>query len=849
MTFFSRAVVRGALTFAAAVAMGSPAIAARPKPIAVTEVPASAGTPAKYDTFVKDATVLPGLLGIIRSGGLTYLSIPKAKLGSDFVATAVPATGLGGFGPAAGEPYVAPARILHFERADNSLIMTWPNTIADVAAGSPQARAANASLANSVVAVTPIVAESDTVVVIATTPFLGDVANLKAQFDNVVTKPQNAYHLDTMRSFLSDAKTFPQNTLLRVRQTWATDSPDTIDNVPDARSIEVRMTYNIVAAPNDGYQPRLADPRVGYFSQPLLDFRSDANAIRNINYLSRWNFMPATPGRPSVAKNPMIFTLSDTIPVEYRDTVRNALLAWNAAFDRIGIQNAIAVRQQPDDPQFDADDIRNNMVRWIDTSSPQYGAEALIVNDPRTGEEINVGVNVDAIVGLTNNRYRYLIAPARGLPDDAAAEKDYAVGTITSVVLHEAGHDMGLQHNFIGSLAYTAKDLQNAAFTRRFGIASSVMEYAPTNLWPKGTPQGDYDQRVLGPYDYYAIAYGYSNIPGATTPEAEKPALNRLASRWSDPMYRFASDEDSSFESGHAIDPRVQMDDLTNDPIGWERMQLTMLHGLMNAVDRRFPKPGEPFDEARRAFMMPLNTYVNVAVMPGHILGGEYVSRAAAGDPGAAQPLRAVPRAEEVRAWQTLDTYLFSDGAWHFSPNVLDKLTYSEFSSLGQAGTWSYLPPPRHDVAVVQIAAKAQERVMNELFAPLTLQRIDEFSSRFAPGTTMSIADLFDWTRTGIFGDLADGSIARAGVVRRNEQMAFAKRLVDLWISPAAGIPPDAQALARLQLVALVRDTKKASRLKLDETTEAHVEALRAVAQQGLNAQATVARPAPLPSP
>lgn len=848
MNHISRAIVRGAVTFVAAAAMLSPALAARPKPVAVTEVPAVAGTPAKYDTFVKGATVLPGLLGIIRNGGLTYLSIPKAKLGTDFVAIAVPATGLGGFGPAAGEPYVAPARILHFERADNSLIMTWPNTIATVTAGSPQARAANASLANSVVAVTPIVAESDTDLVIATAPFLGDIANLKAQFDNVVEKPQNSYHLDTMRSFLSDAKTFPQNTLLRVRQTWATDSPDAIDNVPDPRSVEVRMTYNIIAAPSDGYQPRLADPRVGYFSQPLLDFRSDANAIRNINYVSRWNFMPTTPGQPSVAKNPMIFTLSDTIPVEYRDPVKNALLAWDAAFERIGIQNAIVVRQQPDgDPQFDADDIRNNMVRWIDTSSPQYGAEALIVNDPRTGEEINVGVNVDAVVGMTNNRYRYLIAPARGLPDDAAAEKAYADGTITSIVLHEAGHDMGLQHNFIGSLAYTAKELQSEAFTRRFGIASSVMEYAPTNLWPKGTPQGDYDQRVLGPYDFYAIAYGYGYIPNATTPEAEKPTLNRLASRWSDPMYRFASDEDSFFDSGHAIDPRVQMDDLTNDPIGWERSQLTMLHGLMNAVDRRFPKRGESFDEARRAFMSPLSSYVRTVVMPSHILAGEYVSRANAGDPGASAPLQAVPRADEVRAWQTLDTYLFSDSAWHFSPNVLDKLTYSEFSSLGQAGNWSYSPPPRHDVAVVQIAGKTQEKVMNELFAPLTLQRIDDFSTRYVAGSTMSIADLFDWTRSGIFGDLADGSIARAGVVRRNEQMAFAKRLVDLWIAPAAGTPTDAQALARLQLVALVRDTSKASKLKLDEVTRAHVEALRAVAQQGLSAQAMVARPAPVP--
>jgi hypothetical protein len=669
---------------------------------------------------------------------------------------------------------------------------------------------------------------------------------MRSQFEAVAPNPEHAYRLDPQRTYFTDAKSFPQNTIVRVSQTWASESPNLIDNVPDPRSIEVRMTYNIVAAPTDGYMPRIADPRVGYFEQTLIDFRRDTNPSRNVNYLSRWNFEPTTPGQPSAAKNPIVFTLSNDIPMDYRDAVSKALLAWNDALGRAGIQNAVQVRQQPSDPSFDVDDVRNNIVRWFDSSTPQYGAEALIINDPRTGEEINVGVNVDAVVGLAGSLYKYVIAPARGLPDSPALEKKFTQDAILSIVLHESGHDLGLQHNFIGSMAYSAKQLQDPSFTAHNGVATSVMEYAPVNLWPRGTGQGDYWQTVLGPYDYYAVQYGYGYV-GGNSPEAEVPALNRLASRWSNPLYRFASDEDVAFASGHAVDPRVQQDDLTNHPMDWARTELTMLHGLMNAVDARFPRSGEPYDEARRAFNAPLRLYVRDASMPAHVIGGEYLSRANAGDPRSVPPLTPVPRSEELAAWKLLDDYVFSDAAWHYNPNVLNRLTYSEVSSLNGGGSWVYNPTPRHDIAIVQIAQQTQDNVLGELFAPLTLQRIDDLGTKYASGSTMTLTDLFDWSRNGIFGDISAGKAAQAGVVRRNLQMRYTKRLAQMWTAPAAGTPSDAQALARTQLEDLVASTSGALRGKSDELTRSHLGALRALARQALDARATLAAPAPAP--
>ncbi|HET9393680.1 MAG TPA: zinc-dependent metalloprotease [Candidatus Rubrimentiphilum sp.] len=802
---------------------------------------AQAGQPAPYDVFVRGATVQDGLIPIIHKAGRVYLAIKRSQLGADFIQTAVPSSGLGGLGPAQGEPYVAPARLLRFEKVEDTVVVRWPNTYTITRPNTPEATGVQQSLPSSVIAVVPIAAADDTTVVIPASFLLGDVADFDSSLNFGPPSP-GAYRLDASRSFFSVTKAFPENDVLRVDQTWTSAAPNfsRIDNAPDARSIEVLMTYNFIQAPSDGYVPRIADPRIGYFTQPLVNFSTDqVTTGRTVHYIMRWNFGKRTSSAPMHATNPLVMWLSNDIPYQYRTTVRNALLTWNNAFKKIGILDAVQVRQQPNDPSWDPEDIRHNMLRWLNTTSPAFGAEALLVTDPRTGEELNIGVNFDAVEGLAGRTYRYIVAPARGIPDSAAAENQFVQDLIGSVILHESGHNFGLQHNFIGTMAYTPKQMQSKAFTSRYGVSNSVMEYSPVNLWPKGTPQGDYFQTALGPYDYYAIRYGYGYIPGATTPNAELPTLRRWASLWSNPWYRFASDEDNSHQGGHAIDPRVVTYDLTNHPLEWCDVQMKTMHNVMNAVSQRFPAPGHSFDEARQAFTAPLTTYLRCASMPANWIGGEYLSRAAKGDPGANAPLTPVSLADEHAAWTRLADGLFSEAAWHFNPSVLNKLTYSEYGDFVGA-SWAYNPSPRHDVAVTAIINAQQNQVLSELFAPLTLQRIDDLQTKYSPGATMSLTNLFDWSRQGIFGDLT-GGINSAGPIRRNLQIAFAKRLADMWVNPAPGTPADAQALARMQLQQL-RQLVAAGlqRGGLSELTRAHLEALGVVAQQALNAQAII---------
>ncbi|HEV2037324.1 MAG TPA: zinc-dependent metalloprotease, partial [Candidatus Eremiobacteraceae bacterium] len=579
--------------------------------------------PAPYAKFVVGARSQTGLFTLWRKNGKVYVEMSNAQLGKDFIQSASPANGLGGWALVWGEGMFAQTRLIRFTRTDNKILITWPNTFFRAPAGSSRERSVAKSFSPSVVALAPVVAE-DTVngkVVFDAAPFLGDVLNMTAVLKQALntTDPDQTYKLDAERSFFGPTKAFPQNMIIEADQTFTAEANTTVDTVPDARSLQFRIVYNIAQPPDDkDYMPRIYDDRVGYVASPYLKFGNDRKADQTTNYIIRWNMQATDPTQPiSPAKHPMVFWLSNTIPDEYRPTIREALLSWNKAFEKIGISDAVQVRDQPDDLTWDPDDIRYNVVRWVTEAYPSFGAEAQWIYDPRTGQLFHTGILMDAVEGYgPSNSWDYYITPTRtisrrgllqpqsyamgkyaetqygrialSLMDrlDAASETQYTLDAIRSTVLHESGHDMGFQHNFISAGAYSARDLQSKRFTNQMGVATSVMHYAPVNLWPKKVGQGSYWQTVLGPYDYYAIKWGYARIPGARIPEDELPTLHRWASVWTNPTYMFASDEDVSWFNGHAVDPRVEQFNLTNDTLAWCGTQMDMMQGLMRGVDQ-----------------------------------------------------------------------------------------------------------------------------------------------------------------------------------------------------------------------------------------------------------------------
>jgi hypothetical protein len=862
---------------AAAGAAAGAAAAAKPAGPAPGEIPA-------YDTFVKDTVVQNGLFQLIRKDGKVYLRLGADQLDKEYLQTAVPKNGLGGYGILSGDVFQQEARVVRFVRVGKQVMLLWPHTRFLADPDTPLAEAVRQSTADSVMGVAGIVAENkaDKAIVIDLSVLLGDVIDFGNTLSDTVKDPTNplgGYRLDPQRSYFGLTKAFPKNVLIEADQTFASLKPNVINTVVDPRSIQMKISYNFTELPDmSQYMPRLVDDRVGFWDDLHIAFDHVERIDNRVHYVLRWNMKASDPSKPlSPAAKPIVYTLSDTIPMEYRDPIRRAILAWNAPFEKIGISNAVAVQEQPKDADFDPDDVRYNMIRWLTESNRGGFAEAQITWDPRDGQIFRSGVMIDSdLVRFGSFQYRLLGINAAGQEDadheeqvsahshfahndgpGAHAQMMYAaIATalmeggdpatlarrsaseyLHAVVLHEVGHDFGLGHNFIGHMAYSAAQIRDKNFTMRNGIASSVMEYNPANVWPKGTSTGTIQQTVLGPYDFHVIQWGYEPVRGAKTPFDEVPTLSRWASNWTDPRFRFASDEDVAWD-GHAVDPRVHQWTLTNDPLAWCQTQLGLAQSLLPKLDARFPATEHPYEEERFAFAVVANQYARCATNSAHWIGGEYLSRSRRGDPHAQSPLTPVARADEVRAFGILDKYVFSNAAWHYSPQTLRRLVYTEYAPFADFG---YFPTVRHDLSVADMAGRFQLRALAYMFSPTVLSRLADMPTKAKPGEAMTLSDLFTWSQRSIYGDIANGKVANATQVRRNLQRRYATMLRTLALAPPAGTPYDAQALARYELVALDRDlTGAQARGGYDVQTRAHLSALHEDVSRTLHAQRVI---------
>lgn len=846
---------------------------------------ASSANLMPYAKFTENATAQHGLFTIWRTkdGNVAFELSPK-QFDTDFVELGVPINGIGsGLGTFfSGITDLQNCRTVRFVKQDNHVAVLFPSTRFLAQPNTPEENAVIAGSPMSVAGIAKVISVDDKTgdVVFDASPFLQDVTDVAdyLTFINgghpLTLNPMGAYRMDPMSSYFGETKAFPQNVTLAVNQTFSTMNPEFIDTPADPRNLQIQIKYNIAAIPQDDtYMPRLYDDRVGYFVNAHADFSSDDTFSKDANYVVRWNVQPSDPSqRVSPAKHPVVYYLSNTIPDRYRAPIRKALLTWNHAFLPLGISNVVEVKDQPtNDPDFDPDDVRYNVVRWLAETEGGF-AEAQLLYNPNTGEMIKSGIVIDSdLMRFGKFDYPTIVQPGAEPAHPVAYSRlmegdDYVAGEraqfgfgmtamslmdgadgyyvpqkfaneyLESIVLHESGHDWGLRHNYLGSEAYTAAQLRSPSFTRKYGVSTSVMEYAPLNIWPKGNGQGEYFQTVLGPYDYYVIHWGYARVPGAKSPQEETATLRRWASAWSNPRYSWSSDEDTIWPNGMAIDPRNQQWDLTTDNIGWCQTQMKLSHDLLARVDKRFPRTQGSFDDLREAFGSLVGHSAQCASMVSRYIGGEYVSRARRGDPHAALPLTYIPKSEQVRAFKVLETGLLSEQAWNFSPKLLRQaVTQYRFDD------WESSMPMRHDIAVEQLAARYQNGVIARMFAPVTLQRLDDMQYKYGDGKTMQIADLFTWMQSAVYDDVSHPKNGDIPLVRRDLQRNYASLLSRLANEPAMGTPQDATALARYELNSLHDQiAASAAHNKLDLITRAHLASLDSDVERALHAQAVV---------
>ncbi|MCD8081603.1 MAG: zinc-dependent metalloprotease [Bacteroides sp.] len=340
-------------------------------------------------------------------------------------------------------------------------------------------------------------------------------------------------------------------------------------------SFSLQLHYNLLLM-DDPAPLRQEDPRVGYFTRNYKRLQ-EGKSIERLRYITRWNLQPADQdkylsGELTEVVRPIVFYIDPALPTHISHYAQKGILDWNRAFEAIGFKDVIQVRELPDEEHFDSHDISVNMLRYI----PQARENAMgaTLADPRSGEILQADIYWYHDLEERLRKWRFVQTAAC---DPAAREEKLSEETlgemIRYVAAHEMGHVLGLKHNMRGSFAYPVDSLRSASFTAEYGTTASIMDYARFNYVAQ---PGDLEKGVsmlpplLGPYDYMAIAWGYTPVPEG---EDEQVFLRRMVdSRQHNPMYLFAAESRQEITS----DPSAQADVLGDDVI------LSSKYGIRN---------------------------------------------------------------------------------------------------------------------------------------------------------------------------------------------------------------------------------------------------------------------------
>ena len=827
----------GCASVPAAPAAADPAKAGAPA--AAVAAPAAPGQPKPFTEVIKDATETAGLFRIWQKDDKVWMEIAPEQFDVPYFFSVNASTGLGEKFFFAG--LMNDSFLVSFRKVGTSVQLIALNTRYFAQPKTPQALGVREAFSDSMLANAPIVsqphAERKSVLIEMNTLLLSDIPGANGDLERTY---RQSYSFDARNSSITKARSTPELTSFNVNAHYAlsrinqppaspggppmTPPPAT---VPDIRSLFLGWYYNFAKLPEEPMRPRVADDRIGYFGTWRFDYTNDNALTPRVNYINRWRLEKTDPGAEmSEPKQPIVFWLDKNIPERYRPTVIAGVLEWNKAFERIGFKDAIQAKIQPDDADWVTVDSRHASIRWMTTARPAFGGIGPSQVDPRTGEIIDADIGIDP-TRLRNRRIQRVellpppITPfgtrqamlcqfadfsavelgfaldlleARGdIEPDSPEAETFVLEDLKDVVMHEVGHTLGLRHNFRASTIYKQSELNDPEFTKTHGIAGSIMEYNAINIAMKGERQGSYVMGSIGPYDMWAIEYGYREI----APEHEAEELKKIAARNTEPQHAYSTDEDASA----AIDPDATAGDLGDDPLGFVSRRLTLARELLERWQDRQLKPGESYSVLRRNIGRGLNQVGASSLIAARYVGGVTVVRDHAGSPR--PPLYPVSPARQRDALKMLASGLFSFDSFRFKPQFMQRLTQDYLDrddtfdlGLSSSGIDYSLPT---QVLVIQ------RNTLNQLMSETIAQRILDSQAKVAnPDEAFKLTELYDGLHVAIWSELKSGK--DIDLFRRNLQREHVNKIAVALVRPSGTMPADARSLLRAEARALRAD-------------------------------------------
>jgi len=834
----------------------------------------------EFQKLIEDYEKIEGLFAIFKndSEGKVYLEIRPEQFGVIYLMNLTREAGDGTlFGGAAMLGYFP----FYIEKIGKKVQIIEKNVLFRAGDTGPMNRALQRNLSNSLFASAKIASqphtESGSILVDAEEIFLTDLADVEHKSGEA----KIGYSFDKINSYFSKLKSFPQNTELEVTLHFKSKKPHPIFTLADTRSMFHRYHYSISALPKTDYKPRIADDRLGHFLTMYQDYESVLKDSPYKRYINRWHLEKSEPKfELSPPKQPILFWLENTIPVEYRSAVNEGVLLWNRAFEKIGFKDALVTKQMPDDADWDPADARYNTIRWMVEPGAGYAAGPSRAN-PFTGQIYDADIRVSADIirfyyrefdefvtpiswaeadiskflqGISSQQiidpgsFAYQCNFAAGLRHqmafgwnfltarDQVSDKDlqqFLHDAIVDLIVHEVGHTLGLRHNFKASTLHTLKQLSDKSFTQKNGLTASVMDYNPVNISPKGEPQGNYFHTTLGPYDYWAIEYAYKPFdPNSKT--SEKEFLEKIAEKVAKPEYQYGTDEDALGFTTRGIDPSCTYWDLGKDSFLFYTSRVEMARELWKDLPKNFEEDGERYTKFRLVFGQGLTEFALASLNISKFIGGIYNYRDHIGDPNGRIPFEVIAADKQREALDFLIDNIFSEDAFQFSPDLLNKLASERFWDFeGTVFRMSRIDFPIH--GIVQLL---QAIPLFRLYDPIVLQRINDNELKFKKGERPFILpELFSGIQEAIWAELEKGNNINS--FRRELQRMHLSILIQLITKDQSIFPNDAISLARADLITIREEIKnRIASGNLDAYTNAHLQEADAKIKATLEAQA-----------
>ena len=609
--------------------------------------------------------------------------------------------------------------------------------------------------------------------------------------------------LDKNKSKINEIKNYPENT--NVKTEYVYNNPSILNRgssaVTDGRNVSIKVFHTFMNMPEDDYEPRMDDPRVGYFLTNTNDMTT-TNTLNYRDFIHRWKLIKKNPNAAiSEPVTPITWWIENSTPVEFRETIKEGVLAWNVAFEKAGFKNAMVVKVQPDDADWDAGDVRYNVLRWTSSPNPPFGGYGPSFVNPRTGEILGADIMLEYVHFTNRVIYDRIFANAAATDfesDDELKEqffldknnhllcsKGYLMHENTmfgkivlavsgasdlemkgmkeqgmkSLIMHEIGHTLGLNHNMKASQLFSPAQLADADFIDGKCLTGSVMDYAGINLTNDRSKQGLYYDMAVGPYDIWAIQFGYQDFKS-------KAAMNALLNQSTKPELTFGNDADDMRSPGKAIDPRVMTGDLSNDQIQYSINRFELVNTMMKDIKTRFSKEGKSYEQLRQAYYVLNRQSARAGDVISRFIGGVYVERAMSGQVGETQPYTPVSLEDQKRAMNALKKYVFAPNAFNAPKDLYNFLAR-------QRRGYNFGRGPE-DPKIHEQVLNYQQRVLAHIMHPNTLQRISNselYGNEYKLSTFMT-----DLNNTMFKPDIY-GSV---NSFRQNLQAAYTKRLIDM---------------------------------------------------------------------